>query len=195
VFGLRRKSHSMMARHEFGQGVEHFKAAATHAARSTGAAVGPKIATARDQIQPTAGKARDAASKGWETAIATLAPIAAAATEGARQAGKKTNKAGTKNAKQLDRRARKALGREKTSKSRLVGMTVAGLALGAAGAMVLRRRQRQQWDEYDPSRPIASGATGPVGTESISTPPEGDQTASEQHSPTVARMAGGESPS
>jgi hypothetical protein len=30
--------------------------------------------------------------------------------------------------------------------------------------MVLRRRQQQRWDEYDPSRPI--GSTDPVDTES-----------------------------
>ncbi len=196
MFGIvRRKSHSIMARNEFDQGVEHFKLAATHAARGAGATVGPKIASAREQIQPAAGKVRDAASSGWGTAVATLAPIAAAATEGARRAGKKSNKATRKNARKLDARARQALGQKKSSTGRLVGLALAGLAIGAAGAMVLRRRQRQQWDEYDPSKPIASGATGPVGSETVAAPADVDQTSSPQHNPTVARMAGGESPS
>jgi hypothetical protein len=203
VFGIvRRKSHSMMAKNEFGQGVEHFKAAATHAARGTGAAVGPTISSAKDRVQPAAAKARDAAATGWGSAVATLAPLAAAATEGARQAGKQTSKASKKSAKKLDRRARKTIGPKKqSSKGRLVGITIAGLAVGAAAAMILRRRQRQQWDEYDPSQPIATGNTGPVGSESISPMAEAtlndaekDQTASTQHSPTVARMAGGNPP-
>jgi hypothetical protein len=202
----------MLAKHEFGQGVEHFKAAATHAARGTGATVGPKINSAKGRVQPAVGRARDVASSSWGSTVATLAPLAAAATEGARLAGRKADKETSKNvkkldksAKRLDRTARKALAQKKSKsgKGRLLGITLAGLAVGAAGAAVLRRKQRQQWDEYDPSRPIASGATatGPVGTETIpsattlgTTAGGGDQTSSTQHSPTVARMAGGDSP-
>ncbi|GAA0811087.1 hypothetical protein [Spirilliplanes yamanashiensis] len=213
MFGIvRRKSHGLMARSEFGQGVEHFRAAATHAARGTGATVGPKLESARGRVQPAAGKVRDVASSGWGTALATLAPLAAAATEGARQAGRKTDKAGKttrkaggKQAKKLDRKARKMVGRKQSSsKGKLLGLGIAGLAVGAIGAMVLRKRQQEQWDEYDPSQPI--GAVGqetipaamtpePARTATLSSvPDEKDQTSSAQHSPTVAKMAGGESP-
>jgi hypothetical protein len=192
VFGMvRRRSHGMMARQEFEQGVEHFRAAATHAARGTGAAVGPRIVLARGSVLPAAGKMRDAASNSWGSAIAMLAPLAAAATEGARQAGRKPSKADQKNAKTLDKKARKAMGAKQSSgKGKLIGLGVAGLALGAAGAMVLRRRQQQQWDEYDPSQPI-----GAVGSESMPSAMSPDPTASPRHNPTVAEVARGENPS
>jgi len=210
---VRRKSHSMKARSEFEQGVEHFRAAAAHAARGTGATIGPKFDAARERVQPVAGRVRDTASSGWGSAIPTLAPLAAAVTEGARQANKKTDKtskAGKKNAKKLDSKARKAMGRKQSGgKGKLLGLGIAGLALGALGAMAMRKRRQEQWDEYDPSQPI-----GAVGTEAIPATPTTtvttaaspaasattigdtrDQTDSTMHSPTVAKMAGGESPS
>jgi hypothetical protein len=217
VFGIvRRKSHGLMARSEFNQGVEHFKAAATHAARGTGAAVGPRIESARDRVQPAAGKVRNAATGSWGSAVAALAPLAAAATEGARQAGKKPAKASEatkKNMKQLDKKAGKvlakkadkALGKNKKQsggRSKLFGLGIAGLAVGAVAAAMMRKRQQEQWDEYDPSQPI--GAVGsesmpasmsPEPTTSISSVTnEVDQTSSSLHSPTVAKMAGGDSP-
>lgn len=211
MFGIvRRRSHGLMARSEFGQGVEHFKAAAAHAARGTGATVGPRIESARDRVQPAAGRVRNAATSGWGSALATLAPLAAAATEGARQAGKKTSRTSKAtsrtsraNAKKLDRKARKMVGRKQPSgKGKLLGLGIAGLAVGAVGAMVLRKRQQQHWDEYDPSQPV--GAVGQESIPSAMTPEptastsavdnEVDQTSSRQHSPTVAKMAGGESP-
>ena len=208
MFGMvRRKSHGMMARRDFEQGVEHLKAAATHAARGTGATVGPKLETARGRVQPAAGKVRNAASGSWESAIAALAPLAAAASEGARQAGRKTSKSSEKNAKKLDRKARRMVGRKKSSsKGKLIGLGIAGLALGAAGAMAMRKRQ-QQWDEYDPGQPIGAvgsesmpasmspDPTGSTATSAATVTNEVDQTSSLQHSPTVAKMAGGESPS
>ena len=95
---------------------------------------------------------------------------------------------------------------------------LAGAAVGAGAAYVLKRREREQWDEYDPSRPIK--ATDQVGNESAVAPADAafapttakpvtpkattttattpaigdekkDQTSSAQHSPTVARMASG----
>ncbi len=209
MFGImRRKSHGLMARSEFNQGVEHFKAAATHAARGTGAAVGPRIESARDRVQPAAGKVRNAATGSWGSAVAALAPLAAAATEGARQAGKKpakSSEATKKNMKQLDKKAGKVLGKNKKQsggRSKLFGLGIAGLAVGAVAAAMMRKRQQEQWDEYDPSQPI--GAVGsesmpasmsPEPTSSISSVTnEVDQTSSSLHSPTVAKMAGGDSP-
>jgi hypothetical protein len=205
---MRRKSHGLMARSEFNQGVEHFKAAATHAARGTGAAVGPRIESARDRVQPAAGKVRNAATGSWGSAVAALAPLAAAATEGARQAGKKpakSSEATKKNMKQLDKKAGKVLGKNKKQsggRSKLFGLGIAGLAVGAVAAAMMRKRQQEQWDEYDPSQPI--GAVGsesmpasmsPEPTSSISSVTnEVDQTSSSLHSPTVAKMAGGDSP-
>ncbi len=178
MFGIvRKKSHSQLARQELNQGVEHFRQAATHAARGTGAAVGPRVNAARDRVQPAAGKVKGAASSGWGSAVAVLAPLAAAATDAAKQADKQSKKAGkqadkakadaknAKNVKALQKATGKALGRKqaKQKRGKLAGLLMAGAAVGA-GVMVLRRRQQQRWDEYDPSRPI--GSTDPVDTES-----------------------------
>jgi hypothetical protein len=239
---------------ELGQSVDHFKRAASLAAQETSATVGPKFTAARDRVQPTATKAKDAASSGWDSALATLAPLITAATENARQvsdrtaktaeATKKSAKANKKNAKKLQKRTNKALGRkQKSSKStKLGGLLLAGAAVGAAGAYVMNKRRRDQWDEYDPTPATPATRTGaddaafePAGRSGVVTPidetapvvgavssdpapgtkgidptvgagkPEPtielvdadavDQTSSAQHSPKVARMAGGQNKS
>jgi hypothetical protein len=166
---MRRKRQRAIMKQELGQSVDHFKRAATLAAQETSATVGPKFSAAkeaaRDKVQPVATKAIDTASSGWESAVATLAPLVTAAAESARQAGhktakvsKRTAKANKKNAQKLEKRANQLLGRQQTGRrtGRLLGIGVAGLALGAGAAYVLRRRAAKQWDEYDPTRPISS---------------------------------------
>jgi hypothetical protein len=229
VFGLRRKSRSQLVRQELVQSAEHFKQAATHAARGTGATVGPRLNAAVDRVQPTADRVKGAATSSWGSTVAVLAPLAAAAADGARQAGKQGRKAKDQNTKKLQKksnmlqkRTNKALGRKqaKPRAGKLAGLLLAGAAVGAGAAYVLKRRQREQWDEYDPSRPInaadqvgndsalapadaafapttATTATTvtPKATSTATTPSvvdeKKDQTSSSQHSPTVARMASG----
>ena len=250
---MRRKRHSATMKYELGQGVEHFKRAATLAAQETSATVGPKVTAARGRVQPATTRARDAASSSWETAVATLVPLITAAGENVRLTGKKSAqvsgkeaKANKKNARKLEKRASKALGRKSGRRSgRLLGLAMAGAALGAGAAYAMRQRRAAQWEEYDGSQPLASpppvssaddGAFEPTGSATTSTAgepatPEGmtastttgtsttgtsttgtsaatsgttgsdnplvgtdttDQTASAQHSPTVARMASGQ---
>jgi hypothetical protein len=180
---MRRKRRSAMLKQELGQSVDHLKRAAALAAQETGATVGPRIYAARDRVQPAAVKAKDAASSGWESAVATLTPLVVAASDNVRaasdsvraasdsvrQAGqksvevsRKTAKANKKSAKQsakkLEKRANKTLGRQQSSHrgSRLLGFALVGTAVGAGAAYVLRRRRAAQWDEYDPSRPITT---------------------------------------
>jgi hypothetical protein len=145
---------------ELGQSVDHFKRAATLAAQETSATVGPRINAAKDRVQPVAVKAKDSASTGWESALATLTPLVTAATENVRQTGKKsvkvsrrTAKANRKNAQKLEKQANRSLGRKQTGRrtGRLFGFLVAGAAVGAGAAYVARKRKAQQWDEYDPS--------------------------------------------
>jgi hypothetical protein len=66
-------------------------------------------------------------------------------------------KSNKKNAKKLEKRANKVLGRKQTGRrtGKLFGLAVAGAAVGVGTAYVVRKRKSQQWDEYDPS-PIAS---------------------------------------
>jgi hypothetical protein len=212
---MRRKRHSATLKHELGQSVDHFKRAASIAAQETSATVGPKLKTA---VQPAVTQAKGAASTGWESAVATLAPLVAAATENMRQAGKasatmskRQAKAGKKGARKLEKRANKMLGREpaKHRAARMFGLAVAGAAIGAGAAYVMRKRRAAQWEEYDPAAPITPKA--PVeeptarleGADDAAFEPSGqdalaasvgdtaDQTASAQHSPKVARMASG----
>ncbi|WP_305787324.1 hypothetical protein [Symbioplanes lichenis] len=228
MFGtMRRKNRNAKMKSELGQSVDHFKRAATLAAQETSATVGPKFVAARDRVQPAATKAKDAASSGWGSAVSTLGPIVAAASDSARSAGQtvskksakanaKAAKAGKKAAKasrkaaKIDRKSSKSRG----TGSKLVGLALAGAAVGAAGAYVLRKRRNAQWDEYDPSpatTSIAPSTTGAddaafepadlAGPSGFVTPPgsdvpvvpvgDGDQTSSKQHSPEVARLASG----
>lgn len=238
MFGIaRRKSHSQLVREELGESLDHFVQAATHVARGAGATVGPKVNTARSRVTPAAGRVKSAATSSWGSTIAALAPLAKAATEGARQAGtttrnakadnakalQKNAKALQKNAQALQKKSKAVKGKKaKPNRSKFGTLLIAGAAVGAAGAMVLRRRKQQQWDQYDPSRPIGADDRTAVdsmvpasvpsdyGTEATRTPtmekgttagsgpllsePTGDQTSSAMHSPTVARMAGNTTP-
>jgi hypothetical protein len=243
---MRRKRRSATMKRELGQSAEHFKRAATLAAQETSATVGPKVTAARDRVQPAAAKAKGAASSGLDTAVATLAPLITAASENVRLVGKKGEKvskkqarANKKNAKKLQKRTNKALGRKQTGRrtGKLFGLALAGVAVGVGAAFMARKRRAAQWDEYDPGRPIeptttVTGAedtafepaeasttstfTEPattVVTATADTPaetpsttptdttatsdgpmvvPDGDQTASAQHSPKVAKMASGQ---
>jgi hypothetical protein len=161
---MRRKRRSDMMKQELGQSVDHFKRAASIAAQETSAAVGPKINAAKDRVQPVAVKAKDSASSGWDSAVATLTPLVTAASDNLRQTGKKTAKvsrrsakANKKGAKKLEKRANKVLGRKQTGRrtGKLFGLAMAGAAVGAGAAYLVRKRKSQQWDEYDPS-PITS---------------------------------------
>jgi hypothetical protein len=157
---MRRRRRSAKMKQELGQSVDHFKRAATIAAQETSATVGPKIIAAKDRVQPVAVKAKDSASSGWDTAVATLTPLVTAAGENVRQVGKKggkvsrrTLKANKKNAKKLEKRANRALGRKQTGRrsGKLLGFALVGTAAGVGAAYLVRRRKAQQWDEYDPS--------------------------------------------
>jgi hypothetical protein len=170
-------------KNELGQSVDHFKRAATIAARETGATVVPKLTSARDaavdRVQPTATKAKDVATSGWESAVATLTPLVVAASDNLRstgdslrQTGKvtkkqaKTNKkAAKKNAAKLEKRANKVLNRKQGGRkaSKLIGFALVGTAVGAGAAYFVRKRKAAQWDEYDPTRPIA--AATPTGAD------------------------------
>jgi hypothetical protein len=156
-------------KNELGQSVDHFKRAASLAAQETSATVGPKLGAAVDRVQPAAAKAKDVASSGWDSTLATLTPLVAAATDNMRQAGKvskrsarKAAKQNKRNAKKLQKRANAALGRKqsKRSGSQLLGYALIGTAVGVGAAYLAKRRKNAQWDEYDPATPISSAQVG-----------------------------------
>jgi hypothetical protein len=142
----RRKRRNKLVRQELGQGVDHFKTAAALAAQQTGAAVGPKIDAARGRVQPAAVKARDAASSGWESAVATLAPLVAAATESARQAGKDARRAGRdaeRAGKDAERSAKQA-GRDAKESARKAGRDARKIGRSAAKANEKQAKKLQK---------------------------------------------------
>jgi hypothetical protein len=194
---LRRKSHSHMARRELGQSLEHFLSAASHAAKGTGATVGPRMSAARERVQPAAGRVKDAASSGLGSTIAALAPLAAATRKSSKEAGKTTRKAKQRNAKALEKKVNKAMNARQSGRrpARMAGLLLAGAAVGAASAFIMRRR-RQKWDEYESGRSTAATPMADTTTDTAASvkDPEKDQTSSKMHSPNVARMAGGSSP-
>lgn len=172
---MRRKNRNARMKSELGQSVDHFKRAASLAAQETSATVGPKFAAAKDRMQPATDKAVGAATSGWDSAVATLGPLVAAASDNVRQTGKKAAKtskkankqaakASQKNAKKLEKKAGKAVGRKQSSTGgKLMKIALAGAAIGAAGAYVMRKRRSDQWDEYDPTGPLSTST--PAGAE------------------------------
>ncbi|RLP93126.1 hypothetical protein EAD89_07105 [Micromonospora sp. BL4] len=150
VFGIgRRKSRGQLAKAELNQSISHLMLAANHAAKGAGATVGPRVQVARGYVEPAAAKVRDRASTGWGTTLTTLAPLAAAARDGAAQAGPLTRKARSKNMRITKKKQPRRRG------SMMTGLLAAGAIAGLAGAVALRRRREQQeWAEYDPTRTL-----------------------------------------
>lgn len=182
---MRRTRRSATMKDELGQSVDHFKRAAALAAQETSATVGPKFSAARERVQPVAGKAKDAASSSWDSAVATLTPLVSAAGDNLRQAGKmsrkqveENSKAARKSAKAAEKSAKKAEKAAKKRKargrgSRLLGYALVGTAVGVGAASFLRKRKAAQWDEYDPAAPITSSPAqsqvGGAGTTTLET--------------------------
>ncbi|MEV6800459.1 hypothetical protein AB0M91_19210 [Micromonospora rifamycinica] len=163
VFGIgRRKTRGQLARVELHQGIGHLRQAATHAAKGAGATVGPRVQAARGAVAPTAVVVRDRASSGLASTVAALAPVALAVRNAQAEAADRAV-AGRKIAvakqaavsKKIKARSPKAQKRKRRSRGMLAGLLVAGTVAGVAGAMALRRRREQQeWAEYDPTHGV-----------------------------------------
>jgi hypothetical protein len=186
---MRRNRRSAIMKNELNQSVDHLKRAASIAAQETSATVGPKLTAAKeaalDRVQPAATKAMDSASSGWDSAVATLTPLVAAASDNLRQAGKVTKKqtkaqkkTAKKNAAKLQKRANKTLGREQSSgkTGKLIGFALVGTAVGAGAAYVVRRRRAAQWDEYEPSGPIVAAVPPVTGADDAAFEPPATST-------------------
>ncbi len=143
---------------EMSESFDHLGKAATIAA--TGAA---------ERIGPGVEATREAAVKGWESMVAAMAPVVAAAVESARARAaeaEKTARTAGRSAKQAARQradsAAVALRLKQPPKSHkgrwLVGALAMGAAAGVAGALVARRRT-PQWEEYSPEHPAGEATT------------------------------------
>ncbi|WP_144119790.1 hypothetical protein [Catellatospora sichuanensis] len=139
MLGFHKKTRAELMREEMGQSWDHFLQAATHAAGGVGASFGP-----------TTGRMRRVTSRGMDSTMSALTPLAAAYREGAADAMNASKKAHAK--------ARKHKKGGHVSRSgntgMLIGLLAAGAAVGIAGALVMKRRRQQQWSEYDPSQAL-----------------------------------------
>ena len=120
-------------------------------------------------MQPAAVKAKETASSGWDSAVATITPLVMAASDNVRQAGKvskkqarKTAKENQKKAQKLQKRANAAIGRKqgRGRGTKLIGFALIGTAIGVGAAYAAKRRKAAQWDEYEPAAPISSAQVG-----------------------------------
>jgi hypothetical protein len=109
-------------------------------------------------VEPRVDAAKDAVKPAWDAALASLAPLVAAAVESqqkATQAGKraeKSTRAARKEAKSRAALAAAAL-RGQTPKRRWPWVAAAlavGGAAGVAGGLMMRRANRTEWEEYGP---------------------------------------------
>jgi len=143
---LRRKSHSQLAKVEWNEGLGHLRHAATHAAKGLETSVRPQFDAARRQVAPAASKVRSSAATGWASTLATVAPLAAAASAGTGTALEKVK------GKNLPM-ARKQKKQKARRRALTTGMLAAGAVAGVAGALALRRRREQQlmWEAYEPA--------------------------------------------
>lgn len=137
-------THGEMMRAELGEGFDHLRQAATHAAGGVGATVGPRLSSAVDRVGPGTDRVRDVASQGWGTTVAALTPLVDAARTGATEAGRQT---AARARKRMTRKKRSRMSGKRTGL--LVGLLAVGVAAGAAGALVARRRSRSRWEEYE----------------------------------------------
>jgi hypothetical protein len=161
----RRKAHRELVRAELGEGLGHFRQAASHAADGVSAKMGPRVTAARGYAGP-------AARKGWESTMVTVAPVAMAALGGARQAGAFAARKAT-GAKAAPKSAKEMRKKKSARRPRLLTLLAAGTAVGAAAAYALRRRNQPRWDEYDPGQAldaVRSDATSSAPSDLPATP-------------------------
>lgn len=186
----RRRSHGQLMKDELSESFDHLMQAATHAATGVGATVGPRVEAARKVVAPAAGRIRQRAGLGWESAVATLAPLAVAAAEGARQASGGAARAKSRTpgmAKKRRKRMRKRW-------PMVAGLLVVGAAAGTAGMMIRKRRMAREWHEFDPSRdlePMPAEPTALAEPSADRTAGEGALTAPAESTATAAGGMGG----
>lgn len=142
-----------LVRSEFGDSVDHFRQAAVHAAGGIGATVGPmsgkakvRITSARGMVGPTAGRFSKTASSSWDSTVAAFAPIVRAARDGAARSNALEG-----NSMMDTRRVIEIETTDSHATRNVMALMACGAAVGAASALMARRRNRAKWAEYEPS--------------------------------------------
>jgi cytoskeletal protein RodZ len=135
VFGRKdSRTHTDELLQELAESYGHLKLAAGHAAGG-----------AAEKLTPPYDKARNTASRGWLSTRDAFAPVYEQMREGAANA----------------RRGAELSGKRNRSWPVLMSLLAAGAAVGAAGAMIARRRRAaQRWDEFEPEELLDEPAYG-----------------------------------
>lgn len=114
---------------------------------------------ARAELGESFDHLRQAATHAATGMSETLGPLAAAAATNARHAGDTARRATAKNLKVMTRKKEPRMSRKRWPM--MAGLLAAGAAVGAVGALVMRRRRRHEWEEYDPTQAIETPAEAP----------------------------------
>ncbi len=122
------KTHTRLAREELAEGFGHLRMAAAHAADGAAGALAPRVDAARKAVKPGLSKASGAV---FTTALLVPAGAKRLARKGKK---KETGMAG------------------KRWPMMIGGLLATGVAVGAATALMKRRRSRNTWDEYGSTR-------------------------------------------
>jgi hypothetical protein len=126
VFGPRQtRTHSELMRDEFGEGFDHLRMAAAHAAGTAAGLIAPRLDSMRERLEPAFEKSMEKSKDKARASARRANTIARRAT------GKK------KKDTRMAKRWPMVIG----------GLMIAGAAAGVAGALLSRRRQKM-WNEY-----------------------------------------------
>jgi hypothetical protein len=132
------QTHRKQMRNELVESLNHLRLAASHGASGTASYLGPRYDSARKSAQSAGKSAGPTARKANRATAAAVMPFIVAAGRNAKKGKAKVM-------------------RQETSTRRwpmvLGGLLAAGAAVGAAGAVIARRRaNRDQWEEYGSTR-------------------------------------------
>ena len=134
------KTHTRLAKEELNESFGHLRMAAAHAADGAAGALAPRVDAARKAVKPQLNRAKDAA-------YGSASSLLDVADKGSRKA------------KRMARKGKyKVTGKKKSRMSGkrwpvlIGGLVAAGTAIGAATAILRKRRSQQLWDEYGSTR-------------------------------------------
>jgi hypothetical protein len=121
---------------------------------------------ARELVEPKVGAARDAVKPAWDSALASLAPLVAAAVESqmkAQRYGRKAAKMTRPQRREAARRARATAMALRGERRRrwpwVVGALAVGTAAGAVGGALMGRSRSAEWESYDATEDGARRST------------------------------------
>jgi hypothetical protein len=129
-------------REELVESIDHLRMAAAHAADGAAGALAPRVVAAREAVKPGLRKAGGYARYGADSLVGAARDGSRAT---ARLSGKGKAKATKKETGMAGKRWPMVIG----------GLVATGAVIGAASALMRRRRSSRTWDEYGSTRSTA----------------------------------------